>query len=33
MSGILLPDFFLVFKKALREVKASALQLIFNVFR
>ena len=28
-----IPDFFLFFEKALSEVKASALQLRFNIFR
>ena len=31
--GNLVPDFLLLFKKALHEVKASGLQLSFNVFR
>ena len=29
----LVPDFFLFFKKALYEVKASGLQLSFDIFR
>ena len=32
-AGRLVPDFFLFFKKALFEVKASGLQLSFNIFR
>ena len=32
-SGRLVPDFFLYFRKALHEVKASDVQLSFNVFR
>ena len=29
----LVPDFFLLFKKALNEVKAKGLQLSFSIFR
>ena len=32
-AGRLVPDFFLFFKKALYKVKASRLQLNFNIFR
>ena len=32
-AGILVPDLFLLLKKALREVKASGLQLSFNIYR
>ena len=32
-AGGLVPDHFLFFKKALYEVKASGLQLSFNIFR
>ena len=32
-AGRLVPDFFLFLKKALYEVKASDLQLSFNIFR
>ena len=32
-AGRLVPDVFLFFKKALYEVKASSLQLNFNIFR
>ena len=32
-AGRLVPDLFLFFKKALFEVKASVLQLSFNIFR
>ena len=32
-AGRLLPDLFLFFKKAYCEVKASGLQLAFNIFR
>ena len=32
-AGRLVPDLFLFFKKALYEVKASGLQLSFNIFR
>ena len=32
-AGGLVPDHFLFFKKALYEVKASVLQLSFNIFR
>ena len=31
-TGSLVPDLFLLFKKALYEIKASGLQLRFNVF-
>ena len=31
-AGKLVPDFFLLFKKASHEVKASDLQLTFNIF-
>ena len=32
-AGRLVPDLFLIFKKALHEVKASGLRLRFNIFR
>ena len=32
-AGRLVPDIFLLFKKALYEVKASIMQLSFNIFR
>ena len=32
-AGGLVPDLFLFFKKALYEVKASGMQLNFNMFR
>ena len=32
-TGTLVPDLFLFLKKALDEVKASGLQLSFNIFR
>ena len=32
-GGRLVPDFFLLFKKPLYEVKTSGLQLSFNLFR
>ena len=32
-AGRLVPDLFLVFNKSLFEVKASGLQLSFNIFR
>ena len=32
-TGRLVPDLFLLFKKALYEVKASGLELISNLFR
>ena len=31
-AGRLVPDLFLFFKKALHEIKASGLQLSFNIF-
>ena len=32
-AGTMVPDLFLFFKEALHEVKASGLQLSFNIFR
>ena len=32
-AGRLAPDLFLIFKKALHEVKLSGLQFTFNIFR
>ena len=32
-AGRLVPDLFLFFKKAFHEIKASGLQLSFNIFR